>query len=142
MAMERVPRMVSVAREIFSQVRTSIVMKMRFLDMAVFRLKPVPVPVSFATDGNFLYYDPARLLKRYRAESNRVNRDYMHVLLHCIFRHPFVSTLVVYLSSEKWATRPAKNGPIGARKRAGCQKSPFFSVKPSVNPRSNPYVPG
>ena len=94
MAMERVPRMVSVAREIFSQVRTSIVMKMRFLDMAVFRLKPVPVPVSFATDGDFLYYDPSRLLKRYRAESNLLNRDYMHVLLHCIFRHPFVSTLV------------------------------------------------
>lgn len=77
MAMERVPQMVSVAREIFSQVRTAIVMKMRFLDMAVFRLKPVPAPVSFATDGDFLYYDPARLLKRFRKESNIVNRDYM-----------------------------------------------------------------
>ena len=94
MAMEKVPRIVSVAREIFSQVRTAIVMKMRFLDMAVFRLKPVPAPVSLATDGDYLYYDPARLLKRYRGESNIVNRDYMHVLLHCIFRHPFVSTLV------------------------------------------------
>ena len=81
MAMERVPQMISVAREIFSQVRTSIVMKMRFLDMAVFRLKPVPAPVSFATDGDFLYYDPSRLLKRYRGEPNIVNRDYMHVLI-------------------------------------------------------------
>ena len=87
-------RMENVAREIFSQVRTSIVMKMRFLDMAVFRLKPFPTKLSFATDGDYLYYYPVWLLKRYREESNSVIRDYMHVLLHCIFRHPFINSLV------------------------------------------------
>ena len=45
-------RMEAVAQDVFSQVRTSIVMKMRFLDMAVFRLKPFPAPISIATDGN------------------------------------------------------------------------------------------
>ena len=87
-------RMEAVAREIFSQVRTSIVMRMRFLDMAVFRLKPFPAELEFATDGNYLYYHPAWLLKRYQDDSACVTRDYMHVLLHCIFRHPFVNTLV------------------------------------------------
>ncbi len=87
-------QMEAVAREIFSQVRTSIVLKMRFLDMAVFRLKPSPAPVSLATDGNFLFYSPVRILKRYKAEVNSVTRDYMHVMLHCIFRHPFVNSLV------------------------------------------------
>lgn len=87
-------RMEAVARDVFSQVRTSIVMKMRFLDMAVFRLKLYPTELKLATDGNYLYYHPLWLLKRYQEESNCVTRDYMHVLLHCIFRHPFVNTLV------------------------------------------------
>ena len=30
----------AIAREIFTQVRTTIVLNMRFMDMAVFRLKP------------------------------------------------------------------------------------------------------
>ena len=92
--MNRESRMEAVARDVFSQVRTSIVMKMRFLDMAVFRLKPYPTELKFATDGNYLYYHPLWLLKRYQEESNCVTRDYMHVLIHCIFRHPFVNTLV------------------------------------------------
>ena len=92
--MTRESRMEAVARDIFSQVRTSIVMKMRFLDMAVFRLKLCPSEIELATDGDYLYYDPVWVLKRYREESNSVTRDYMHVLIHCIFRHPFVNTLV------------------------------------------------
>ncbi len=87
-------RMEAIAREIFSQVRTSIVMRMRFLDMAVFKLKPFPTEVKLATDGHYLFYQPAWLLKCYQVESNKVTRDYMHVLIHCIFRHPFVNTLV------------------------------------------------
>ena len=75
------PQMEELAREVFSQVRTSIVMKMRFLDMAVFRLKPFAAPVTLATDGDHLFYHPVWLLKRYREESPAVTRDYMHVLL-------------------------------------------------------------
>ena len=84
----------SISREIFTQVRTTIVLNMRFMDMAVFRLKPVAAPVTLATDGKYLYYHPLWLLKRYRGEANAVTRDYLHVLLHCVFRHPFISTLV------------------------------------------------
>ena len=92
--MNRESRMEAIAREIFSQVRTSIVMRMRFLDMAVFRLKPFPAKIEFATDCNHLFYHPAWLLTRFQEDSNNVIHDYMHVLLHCIFRHPFVNILV------------------------------------------------
>ena len=74
-----------VAREVFSQIRTTIVLNMRFLDMAVFRLKLVPERITLATDGEHLLYNPVWLLKRFRRESNAVVRDYLHVLLHCIF---------------------------------------------------------
>ena len=86
--------METISRDIFSQIRTTIVLNLRFLDMAVFRLKPTPERVTLATDGERLYYQPAWLLNRYRSEPNAVTRDYLHVLLHCIFRHPFVNTLV------------------------------------------------
>lgn len=82
------------AREVFSQVGTSIVMKMRFLDMAVFKLKPVISDLPLATDGISLYYHPAWLLKHYQEEPNAVTRDYMHVMLHCIFSHPFINNTV------------------------------------------------
>ncbi len=84
----------ALAREVFSQVRTSIVMRMRFLDMAVFRLKPYPAELKLATDGDFLYFHPLWLLRHYQDEPNCVTHDYMHILIHCIFRHPFVNTLV------------------------------------------------
>ena len=38
----------AIAREIFTQVRTTIVLNMRFMDMAVFRLKPAAAPVTLA----------------------------------------------------------------------------------------------
>lgn len=84
----------SISREIFIQARTTIVLNMRFMDMAVFCLRPVAAPLTLATDGECLYYSPVWLLKRYRDEANAVTRDYLHVLQHCVFRHPFISTLV------------------------------------------------
>ena len=87
-------KIADISREVFSQVRTTIVLNMRFLDMAVFRLHPIPENMTLATDGNYLYYHPLWLLKRYQQESNAVNRDYLHVLMHCIFRHPFVHSLI------------------------------------------------
>lgn len=93
------PQLEAIAQEIFAQVRTTIVLNMRFMDMAVFRLKLVPERMTLATDGENLYYQPLWILKRFKGEANAVTRDYLHVLLHCVFRHPFVSTLV---NQELW----------------------------------------
>ena len=87
-------RLFALAEQVMTLSRNAIVMNLRFMDMAVFRLKPVAAPVTLATDGEHLYYYPLWLLKRYRGEANAITRDYLHVLLHCVFRHPFVSTLV------------------------------------------------
>ena len=40
----------SIACEIFSQVRPTIVLNMRFMDKAVFRLKPVPERDALVSD--------------------------------------------------------------------------------------------
>ena len=78
----------AISKELFTQVRTAITLNMRFTDM-----KLSDAPVSFETDGENLHCNPTWLLQRYRKEPQAVTRDYLHVLLHCVFRHPFVSTL-------------------------------------------------
>ena len=116
-------RLEAISREILSQARTTIVLNMRFMDMAVFRLNPMPADVTLATDGERLYYGPVWLLKRYRDEANAVARDCLHVLLHCVFRHPFVNApvdealwnlacdiavegLICEFNRQQFATRP------------------------------------
>lgn len=79
-----------ISEQILENAYSAILVNMRFLDSALFRLRFKPSEIPFATDGEFLYYDPACLLKKYANEPNCVSRDLMHVLIHCIFRHIFV----------------------------------------------------
>lgn len=97
--LERAGKIDALGRQVFKLARDSLLLKMRFLDMALFRLELIPSEMSLATDGQYLYYDPEYLLRRYKTERNAVVRDYMHVLLHCIFWHPFVGAT---LDSELW----------------------------------------
>ena len=79
------------AEKIMSYARDSIVMNMRFLDVAISAIKPQPKPGlgAFATDGEVLYYDPVFLLKQYKEEPAFAVRMYLHILFHLIFYHSF-----------------------------------------------------
>lgn len=80
--------------EMITLSRNVIVMNLRFMDMAVFRLHAEPADTTLATDGRHLFYGPAHLLRRYMLNEALPARDCLHVLLHCVFRHPFIDTLV------------------------------------------------
>ena len=73
--------------------RTSLMMAFRYLDRALFKmpLEPAPVNAALATDGKTLYFNPSTVLTRYRTNPNELARDYLHAILHCIFRHPFTT---------------------------------------------------
>lgn len=79
------------AGKVMQLARDNIVVNMRFLDVALSRMKPEPRPGTdgAATDGEKLYYDPVWLLKRYKEEKNYPVRLYLHMLLHCVFYHSF-----------------------------------------------------
>ncbi|MBQ1596111.1 MAG: VWA domain-containing protein, partial [Clostridia bacterium] len=79
--------------------RSTIVMNMRYLDSAVFKLMPVPGALSLATDGRFLFYEPEFLIHEYQQEKTVVARDLLHVVLHCIFQHAFIHEAV---KQEYW----------------------------------------
>ncbi len=69
----------------------SIVVNLRFLDVAAAALQPEARPglSGAATDGSRLYYDPVWLLKRYEREPAFAVRMYLHILFHCIFYHSY-----------------------------------------------------
>lgn len=80
-------------RELAAQVmrlaHDGILINMRFLDVALSKLKVECREQTGAHlfDGAKLYYDPVRLLRQYRNAPNYAARLYLHTLLHCIFYH-------------------------------------------------------
>lgn len=47
---------------------------------------------TIGTDGARILFDPPWLLRLYRDDPAAVRRGYLHVLLHCLFLHPFQRT--------------------------------------------------
>ena len=84
-------RAVDVANEVLALARNTLLLNLRFLDGALNRLKTaVHAEIVYATDGSTLYFEPLHLLGRYRQEPDAITREYLHVLLHCLLRHPFL----------------------------------------------------
>lgn len=80
--------------------RNTLIVNLRFLDMAMAQFKLLPMTeYPLATDGENIGYDPTYIIYRYKKEKEAVTRDYLHIVMHCIFQHMFVSTLV---DQRKW----------------------------------------
>ena len=74
--------------EVLAVVR-GLYLDFRFLDMALSALTPAPDERCrvLATDGQILFYQPARLLRLYQQNPKYLNRLYLHTIFHCVFRH-------------------------------------------------------
>lgn len=84
-------RIEDLAREALDECRASLMMAFRFLDTALWRmpLEVAPSASALSTDGRALFFDPIATLVRYRDSPDELLRDYLHLILHCVFRHPF-----------------------------------------------------
>ncbi len=89
------------AAELMQLAMDTIVVNMRFLDVAVFALPPQPREhlLGASTDGRFLYYDPLWLLLQSQEQPAFALRLYLHSLFHCIFFH---SSGYDKLNTEMW----------------------------------------
>ncbi len=83
----------SLAKDVLMLSRNTLLVNLRFLDAALsqFSLEAQPGS-SISTDGQTLYYDALYVLRAYRAEHAVPVRDYLHLVLHCIFRHMYNHT--------------------------------------------------
>lgn len=90
---ERFKRAARLATDIIEECRVQLMLKFRFLDLALWRMELVPVhsraryPLS--TDGKSIYFEPYSVIERFEESFDEMVRDYLHLILHCIFRHPY-----------------------------------------------------
>ena len=87
-----------IAKEIIRTSQSMLLVRMRFLDVAIFQLQPEQVDPgevqTIATDGEKFYYNAEYVLKQYIQDQHCMTRKIMHSLLHCIFIHPFIGSQI------------------------------------------------
>jgi predicted metal-dependent peptidase len=84
------------ARDILIYSRNLLLVNLRFLDAALNQLKLQKLEGldTLATDGRFLFFNTWHILDRYKRQKENTVRDYLHVIYHCLFHHPFVNRLI------------------------------------------------
>lgn len=82
------------AREILKLAQSTLMIKLRFLDMALSRLTLTEGEGLTGTDGRELRFDPWQVLELYKANKYDAVRLTLHSLVHCIAAHPFTDPRV------------------------------------------------
>mgnify|MGYP004640243137 FL=1 len=81
------------ASDILEECRVQLMLKFRFLDMALWRMENMPVRAgaryALVTDATRVAFDPPRVIARFEEGFDELIRDYLHMVMHCVFRHPF-----------------------------------------------------
>ena len=91
-----------IAAEILQMSKNKLLVNMRFMDMSLNKVQPSPradLTTCSACDGEVYIYDPVHILTAYRVEENLPIRNLLHSVLHCVFKHFFVNTLI---NRELW----------------------------------------
>ncbi|MBR5371478.1 MAG: metallopeptidase [Oscillospiraceae bacterium] len=99
MEREYVERAIALAEQILTLSRNSLFVNLRFLENALGRFELCPYPGTVGTDGSCIFYQPFHIMKRYREAEKLVVHDFLHMVLHCVYRHSFVSLNV---DRDRW----------------------------------------
>lgn len=79
------------AREILLLSRNTLLVNLRFLDMALSQFELFPIGEStLLTDGRHILFHPRHVLRCYKLAKEAPVRDYLHMVLHCVFRHMYM----------------------------------------------------
>jgi predicted metal-dependent peptidase len=84
------------ARDILIYSRNLLLVNLRFLDAALNQLKLQKLEGldTIATDGRFLYFNTWHILDCYKRQKENTVQDYLHVIYHCLFHHPFINRII------------------------------------------------
>lgn len=128
-----------IATDILVLSRNQLLVNLRFLDRAIAGIRFVSdLEVTFAADGRNIYYSPWFVLNLYQTEQTVVCRNMLHSILHCVFRHPFVSKEI---EKNAWnlacdiaveAVINELNLPVLSCRRADAQKALTEVIKADI----------
>lgn len=105
---EEIRRINELAQSVLKLSRNTLVIHLRFMDTAISRLNWISLPELIAnqpeflpltgcgllTEGTHIIYDPLVLCRMYAIEKENGPRTYLHMVLHCVFRHFLISPAV------------------------------------------------
>lgn len=80
---------IDICMEIFNQAKQELYLSMRFFDVALNRMNLMPDAgiQGVGTDGITVYFYSDAVVSLFRQGRVKVNRAYLHMILHCLFLH-------------------------------------------------------
>lgn len=84
-------RLAELGQKVLEAAKQELFMSMRYLFAPLNQLEfNCNQMISFlATDGSSLYYNPIRLIEKYKESQTAINRAYLHTVFHCLFKHVY-----------------------------------------------------
>ncbi|MBQ0079345.1 MAG: metallopeptidase, partial [Eubacterium sp.] len=84
----------SLSRDVISLSINKLMVNLRFMDSAMSRLEPFQHEGPISVDGVHFFYNPLQLLLSYKESRQKPTHAYLHGVLHCVFQHFYIGTLV------------------------------------------------
>ncbi|MDO4443593.1 MAG: VWA-like domain-containing protein [Slackia sp.] len=92
----------ALALQAFDLAKNSLLVRLRFMNAAFARLKPLAIPkATLATDGAHIRFDPASFAQHYAAEPAFATRAFLHMTLHNVFLHLYMDE---HIDALRWDT--------------------------------------
>lgn len=89
--MQKQEKLNKLARDVLILSRNTLLVNLRFLDVALSQFELLPIEEStLLTDGKHLLYNPRHVLSNYKAAKEIPVRDYLHIVMHCVFKHMYM----------------------------------------------------
>lgn len=89
--MPKTEKLNKLARDVLILSRNTLLVNLRFLDAALSQFEFFPIEEStLLTDGKHILYNPRHILECYKTAKEIPVRDYLHIVMHCVFRHMYM----------------------------------------------------
>ena len=89
---ERNEKLNKLAKDVLILSRNTLLVNLRFLDRAISSLELYPIEKSsLMTDGQHILYNPEHVIGLYKLAKEIPARDYLHIIMHCVFRHMYMN---------------------------------------------------
>lgn len=87
---------VKIASDILNMSRNTLSLNLRYMDKAISMLsfEVAQGEDALKTDGRKIFYDPNRVIRSFKEDPALPAREYLHMVLHGIYAHFWVSALV------------------------------------------------
>lgn len=88
---EKAEKLKRLAKDVLILSRNTLLVNLRFLDAALSQFEFFPIEEStLLTDGKHILYNPRHILENYKTAKEIPVRDYLHMVMHCVFRHMYM----------------------------------------------------